>query len=352
MSNSSINSYNDHAVNGVKKGEALVAQDHQVRYVAREHSQVREKVQVYKDVIVPSQVAFDVEKKGTMQGKTPILPPTDDNPFGEGGANEIGLISIIGTVMALQAKTNSNFWNTLWKQASQSMMMQVKFAPIIGEAIAKAYDAQAAATTQQAAKSRTDGLSNLLGTFGGSLVMGGIFQYKELSEAAGALETVETTAPTVAKDVVKPAVLDGEEAVNPLVTKEEIAETVNGNGESLMDGLMRRWDSLDLKKGIKILGDGLKKGMESAMLAGAAGQGMSGLLGSQYETEMAKQQRLEGQDQATSKEAEQYSQFYNQAFSRSEDLRQGGQQNIDYAMNILKSAADTITQTVTSMFRG
>lgn len=80
--------------------------------------------------------------------------------------------------------------------------------------------------------------------------------------------------------------------------------------------------------------------------------GSTSIVESQYQSKQAEKQQEEGQAQALNKESEQYAQFYGQSFSRSEDLRQGGQQNIDYAMNILKSAVDTITQTVTSMFRG
>ena len=82
-------------------------------------------------------------------------------------------------------------------------------------------------------------------------------------------------------------------------------------------------------------------------------QGIQGaFVDSSYKSDIASCQKQQGQYDAVSKEIEQITQYYNQNTSRYEDLRGAAQQNLDYAMNIFKSASDTLTQTTNSMFRG
>ena len=77
----------------------------------------------------------------------------------------------------------------------------------------------------------------------------------------------------------------------------------------------------------------------------------TGICGVAYDApgrgKMATYQRTAGQYDAMSKEGEMIAQFHNQAFSRGEDIRQGAQQQqIDTPLNVLKTAADTVTQAI------
>jgi hypothetical protein len=63
-------------------------------------------------------------------------------------------------------------------------------------------------------------------------------------------------------------------------------------------------------------------------------------------------QKQEGGARAIEAKAREYAGFMGQIATREGDLTRGASDGVDYALNILKSAADSITQTVTSMFRG
>jgi hypothetical protein len=347
-----------------KRGQARIAEAN--------HSQGRQ--QVAKDLILPSagdgQTETIAKGKGDVKPNLPVPKKTfaglteddgDDDGSLENGKT-LGLIAIIGEVMALQAKTNSNFWSTLWKQASESMMMEVKFAPIIGSAIKSAYTAQSQATMAQANMAKEDGMINLF-MFGGSMLFGVI---SEANDAAGAGEdanledetkNTENDAPTSPNSQEDEGIeqeLDSEgRATN---TEEQQVNRESNREESTWKNRLKRTSKFIKDVGSRSyqrLGGALGKGMQYAMGAQMLSQGITGwFVDSKYKAQQADKEQEEGQAQALSKEAEQYSQFYGQAFSRSDTLTQGVQQNIDYAMNILKSAADTITSTVTSMFRG
>lgn len=347
-----------------KRGQARIAEAN--------HAQGRQ--QVARDLILPSagdgQTETIAKGKGDVKPNLPVPKKTFAGLTGDDGDEDggfesgktLGLIAIIGEVMALQAKTNSNFWGTLWKQASASMQMEVKFAPIIGSAIQSAYTAQSQATMAQANMAKEDGIINLF-MFGGSMAMGIL---SEATDTAGAgedsnledetknAENKAPTSPNSDEDGTEMQELNSEgRATN---TEEQQVNRESNREKSTWKNRLKRTGKFIKDVGSRSyqkLGTGLGKGMQYAMGAQTLSQGITGwFVDSKYKAEQADKEQQEGQAQALSKEAEQYSQFYGQSFSRSDTLTQGVQQNIDYAMNILKSAADTITSTVTSMFRG
>lgn len=330
-----------------KRGQELIAESHQAQG----------KLQLAKDIVIPSSGDNENElaslKKG-VQTKPRLSSPT--RPFtgfrgasgNEDEGNEtLGLIAIIGEVMALQAKSNSNFWSTMWKQTSESMQMEVKFAPIIGQAITNAYTAQSLATTAQATQSHEDGLINLV-MFGGAILMAGVMEFKGGGSNEEKLPDQNETIAINETDNAElgDQNLEGDNNARRLVNNQEPAWKTRGKR---ILSFLKDIGKSGQKRMIGIFG----KAMQSAMAFEMATKGITGYwVDSKYQGEQAKQQALEGQAQALSKESEQYSQFYGQSFSRSDQMTNAGQQNIDYAMNILKSAADTITGTVTAMFRG
>lgn len=301
-----------------------------------------------KDVVIPA-CPQSKTKAGKKQGNTkPKLPGTTTswNGLQNQDEDEPSLIAIMGKVLALQAKTNSRFWSTLWKQASDSMMMEVKFAPIIGGAIEAQYTAESNATKAQASQSKEDGIVNL-SMFGVSMAVAGFMEYKDPTMDTSNSPDIETQ---------QEGTINNSETQNNMTQNEtNMDKQINNENPKNRNRVERLFgkakDKLSL--GQKRLTGFLGKGMQASMSFSMASQGINGwFIDSKYQGQMAMYQGKQGQAAALSKEGEQYAQFYGQAFSRDEDLRQGSGQNIDFAMNTLKSAADSITQTVTSMFRG
>lgn len=349
-----------------KQGEARVAQDNSS--VSR--GTIGRVQQLEKDVIVPSELNEGEILTATGQPNgapaKPQLPQPQFNwnAFQGIGGDQEGLIAIMGKVLALQAKTNSRFWSSLWKQASESMMIQVKMAPIMALAIKTAYQNQAAATKCQANQAFEDGMASMF-SFLGAVVMGSIGEFNDENtpfkqgagdvtmEDEGATQDVEDEEGTELDD------LSADNAPSRTVDREmeNADEIINKSGDetSFGDRAMKLWGKAKpaLGKTQKTVANLLYKTQQSAALMTMFSQGITGLLvDSKYQSQKSTYEGLEGQAQALSKEVEQYAQYYGQDFSRTEDLRQGSSQNIDYAMNVLKGAADSITQSVTSMFRG
>ena len=280
-------------------------------------------------------------KDANSSSGKPQLPNPGYNSsiFDGAGEQETGLISIIGAVLALQAKSNSNFWQTLWKQAGDSMQIQVAFAPIIGNAIKDQYLAQSTATSAQASQSEVDAFISL-----------GMFALTAVT--AGAMESCDALEDTGPTDDAAEFSNETDNAPTQTTQLQEDAESVTN--ETNEARTTSEWDNFKagatpvLKKLMSFMGRGLQVAQLTSMLS----QFGTGLNGSKYLQIQADNQKLEGEHAAASQEGQMDSQFYSQDFSRMEELRQGSSQNIDNAMNILQQAANTITQTSTSMFRG
>ncbi len=137
-----------------------------------------------------------------------------------------------------------------------------------------------------------------------------------------------------------------QQAVNggraPVTVAGQNAGTQNSTWQSIK-GVLNRMSSLK---------DPVWKGfMKGFQVAAGMGVMADGICGVAYDAparkDIAAAQRNVGSQEAFSKQGEMIAQFHNQAFNRAEDLRQGAQQQqIDTPMNVLKSAADTITQAV------
>ncbi|MFC2049477.1 hypothetical protein ACFLR2_02240 [Chlamydiota bacterium] len=306
-----------------------------------------------KDVVLPA--SPDGKLTGTANnpgsaGKPQLSYPSYDSSVFDGAdQQQTGLIAIIGEVLALQAKTNSNFWSTLWKQASQSMEMQVKFAPIVGDAIRSQYNAQSQATLAQSNQSYTDAFISF-GMFAAAM---GTAAFQEFTDPA---EEIPNDPATENTDETANAETDAD-ANSPQATEETTQQTdkvLNDEQEVNTSRLRKAWNKISskLSLGQKRLTGFLGKGMQATQAFGMLSSASTSMNDSKYQNQQAAFQSLEGQAAATSQEAQMYSQFYGQDFTRMEDLRQGSSQNLDYAMNMLQQAANSITQTVTSMFRG
>lgn len=126
--------------------------------------------------------------------------------------------------------------------------------------------------------------------------------------------------------------------------------------EGVEDNIPKAWKTWGrFKNAAGKVGNVLTKGMVESlelsrlhqMWAQSAQAGVAG----NHDGHKAIHQGNEGGYQATVKMSESLTQFFHQLFQRHEELRGNTQQLIDYAMNILKSSVDTITQTQISLFR-
>lgn len=312
-----------------------------------------------KDVLLSPSVSQSESKapsktEGLLQ--SPRLPSPTKGFGGIPDEKQEGLIALMGEVLALQAKTQSLTWSVLWSQASESMMMQVEFAPIIAQAVQSNWTAQANATSAQATQSHQDMISNFC-MFGINMALGALqagmdtenpFKTKgdaSIAEDAANGEEAASGAAGAAPNATQTADLEAETEAQDAITqnKQQGATRAQAVKEYLMT---------NGKNGLKFMNLALGKSLAASQLSGPLGQAFMNLHDSKGKTIQAYWQGVAGQSEALDKEAEAYAQFYGQSFNRTDELRQAAQQSIDYAMNILQTAANTITSTVTSMFRG
>lgn len=290
-----------------------------------------------KDVVAPATVN---EKATASKAKTqPKLPiPTKGgkgNPFDESGGPSIQ--AIIGEVLILQAKDQSDFWSIVWKQASQAQEEFIKFAPLIARQTKATWDAQAAMSMNESSSAFYNGISDALAA-GLAIGMGAFMPEEEA--AAGDGEAVG--ANNIAKDAEEAVANDVEQGGNALKEESQGAfSKVKKFGQAA-------WKSLGKKNLSKKLMKAMSYAQGMQVMSGAS----KGFIDSKYKALIAECQKQAGQSDSVAKESEQFAQYWSQLFSRQEDLRGAAQQNLDYGMNVFKSISDTTTQTILSMFRG
>lgn len=271
-------------------------------------------------------------------------------------SDQQSIVAIIGTVLALQAKSNSNFWSTLFKQSFSSMMAQVKMAPITAEAVKNQYNAQSQATQAQADQALWTGIINL----GAFALTCGLGAYQEFSDGASdtdaaAQDLTNSPAEEAAEETEGLANDETENASNETKQANEDADEVANNETNKGQGTA--------KKLLNAIKDGVKKGgsrisqwlgrtIQVASMTSMLKEGIVSTVTKKYQDEQAFWQGQEGQAASLSKVSESYANYYGQNNQRQTQMWEGAQQNIDYAMNILKGVSDGITQSVVSMFRG
>lgn len=311
---------------------------------------------IVKDVVSPAQASKNKSpSKGSNSSQTPSLPGPSRN-WGEGpNDQQTGLIAIIGAVMALQARTQSRFWSTMFNTSFKSMMMQVKFAPIIAQAIKQSAEDNANATKAEATKELWTGITSL-GMFALTVGAAGFMDMpddtpKETNTNVPSekmnTETEEKSEDEALGAKAKPT--DQQEQLTK--TEQEVSKSINNSGK-FADRAKRMFEMIKKSGSTQKMGKFLAKVAHFSNVTQMMSAGTTQMIGWSYDTKKAAFQKSAGIQDALSKECEQYAQFYGTANSRETDLGSQAGQNIDYIMNILKSASDTITQTVTSMFRG
>lgn len=334
-----------------KKGEQLIA---------AANSNAKAVHTLEKDVLILASAkggSAPIKLTAETLSEAPKLPPS----FMKWGdklqdSDQQSIVAIIGTVLALQAKSNSNFWSTLFKQSFSSMMAQVKMAPITAEAVKSQYNAQSQATQAQANQALWTGVINL----GAFALTCGLGAYQEFSEGASETEAA-------AQDVPSSATKDVEEEVTESATEEtqeaaDQTKQANQDADEVANKEINKGQSTT-KKLFQAVKDGAKKGgnrisqwlgktTQVAQATSMLKEGMVATVTKKFQDDQAFWQGQEGQAASLSKVSESYANYYGQNNQRQTQMWEGAQQNIDYAMNILKGVSDGITQTVVSMFRG
>lgn len=292
-----------------------------------------------KDIILPAapneELYSSKAPKKALQAPASDLASPQDGDLGTGEGTSV--IALIGTVLALQAKINSNYWSTLWKQASDSMALSVEIAPILAQNVKDNWDSQAAATREEGSIARGAGIASVTaGT--AAIAMGGWQAVSSIREEMAEVNAAKTP-------------LEGE--TSPQAT--EAVQNLKENDQNLSGKLTRSGKAgIGIGKAVmKGLGKGLEKTLTTAQASVAFANGMNQLtVEAPGKKKIAKHQEAAGAADAQAKMNEQYTSYYDKDFSRTNEMNQGTSQNIDYAMNILKSLSDSLTQVVVSMFRG
>ncbi|MBF5050575.1 hypothetical protein CLAVI_000186 [Candidatus Clavichlamydia salmonicola] len=103
-------------------------------------------------------------------------------------------------------------------------------------------------------------------------------------------------------------------------------------------------------KGVEKMGIFLDNASKVAMLSNLLVQGVDGIAGSIYQTQIAAAQVREGEAQATSTTLQQISGVYGQLAGQAQSLGEQSMQNMNQALQLLQNAADSSTSTTAAIF--
>jgi hypothetical protein len=312
--------------------------------------------------------------------KKPYAGPTYD-PF-NCGSDDVSLVAILGSALAAQARSSATLYSSFFQQATQSMTASASLIDPTVAAVKTNWDEQANATRADASKSEGDGWINL--GFGGLTFGMGLYgawqeagapkaalneteqaaadaekaagKSSSATKAAGAaakaaapeLEATAASSSQAATKAETAAASAAKSAAQKAVSKETTVLVKSGEEASSLEKTLKTGGER-VKSVMQCLYTGFSKAAGSAAGFQMLATGIAGVsIDSKQEGIKANAQSAAGTADAFSKEGEMYSQYYTQGFNRTEDLRQGAQQNVDLSVNILKSGADTITQAITS----
>ena len=303
----------------------------------------------------------------------------------------INLIAIMSEVMVLQAKSNQDFFKSLWQGASEAMNMEAELAPVVAKATLQAGLAQAAQSKAEGSKALIEGVVSLT-TFVASVGFG-IGMGMAASAGAEGTEDVANTGLDVknltkdasetdetisgaGEDVAATAGTDGSAAANT-ADPEAVAEADSDAAAAGRKGLEKaetkgaeETDAIEkkttkgaekaalsrmaaAKKAVKEMHPALKGLIEAtnaSMLMNGLSQGINGIVTYVYSNRIAAYQIKAAEWQAVEKMGDIQVQFFGQAFGRAEGMSQQAQQNINTALQLLEGMVSAITQTVTSGF--
>ncbi len=310
----------------------------------------------------------------------------------------INLIAIMAEVMVLQAKSNQDFFSSLWQGASESMNMEAQLAPIVATATLQAGLAQAAQSKAQGSQALIEGCVNLA-VFGVSLGIGaymgiaeadaeglkavadeankqtdttlltkapgeavegisGAEDVEDVASAAGAARE-GTDGSAAADDAEAEGVTESDAAAAKTTAAKQAAKTQTAEEASIAEQTDKGslaakrsiWDKISnaWKNSSPVL-KGLTAASNAAQMLNGLTQGITGTITYVYQNKIAAYQIQGAEWQAIEKMGDIQVQFFGQAFGRAEGMSQQAQQNISTALQLLEGIVSSITQTVTSGF--
>ncbi|MFZ0565641.1 MAG: hypothetical protein WAM28_05605 [Chlamydiales bacterium] len=261
---------------------------------------------------------YDITAKmGSRWDQVDIENPTDY--FSGFDPETMGIISIVGIVMSLVAKASSNFWASLWQQASESMKIALELAPLSAKAVKDAAYAEAAATKEEANKSMYRAI------VGG--VMIGVTAFGTYSALSKQGKMPGENGPNARNHV------DGNGAANAQNGADKAAEGLN-QASSQGGGLFNfvTWANRFHAAG------------ESAKLPEILNATSGHAIGTYYDGKKAGHQEDQGTENAKSKLVDQLMQFFTQLFNRSQEQTPHAQDMINRSVDlILKLLADRLS---------
>ena len=310
-----------------KRGQAEIAQSH--RAVGKPALDI--------DVVVPAAFVGKEAASSLSTDGQPSLPrPVAASKVYQGASSsDESLLALMGTILLLQAKKDSNFWSTMWKMATMSMQMQVELAPLAGKAIQAQFTAQSTATLTESERNNSNGMTIGMGA-GGTIAKEAYSAYTEPKSVP--------KAPAVEYDP------ENSPDANPLSAQENpVLETTDSTWD-----FGKMWECT--KSTATLIGKGaydtVDGASEMAKKTSAFTKIMVDLTDAKFHDQQQSFQNIQRMAAATAQSTQVFANFFGQNFSKMEEFRQGCGQNLTSAMNILQQATNSISQSATSMFRG
>ncbi len=311
-----------------KRGQAEIAQSHRVVG----------KPAIDTDVVVPAasacKQALNLARLST-DGQPSLPRPSGASKIYQGASQgDESLLALMGAILLLQGKKDSNFWSDMWKMATMSMRMQTELAPLAGKAVQAQFTAQSIATLTDSELKSANGMTIGMGA-GGSLAKEAYTAYTEPKSAS--------------KD---PAIEYGEEnpdEANSLSTREN--QTLEKN-DSWDFG--KAWECTKSKAALagKWAYDTVDGASDAAKKASGFTKIIVDVTDAKFHDQQQSFQGIQRMAASTGQSIQVFSGFFGQNFSKMEEFRQGCGQNLTSAMNLLQQATNSISQSATSMFRG
>lgn len=351
-----------------KQGEELIAEKNGSLKTVSDFQQFE------KDVLLPADHYLG---KGLLSTET-----TEDNskvelPGPEGSGTDlqrgdevtVSLVALVGQCLTAVAQASSSAWMTMLKLSIQNMNMQQDLgANIAPKAIIQQYQAEAAATRDQANQASAEGIGQIV-TFASTALVSGLMEGFGPSEKGKVWENKPSTKiiDTAKDEAAKAATTATENAATLGAGDAEKVAIKNGlnEGDAAAKKLLAgtdansqkdTWWSIAKAKGKQVFlfsHEWLQRSTGMAMTANQIQDGITKTTVTSYwENLQAGEKEKQGIQQAIQQMSQTNSQAAGQRVSQSEDMRNSlQQQGVDLANNIWKAISDTGKDASSALFQ-
>ncbi|MEG2671113.1 MAG: type III secretion system translocon subunit SctE [Victivallaceae bacterium] len=323
----------------------------------------------------------------------PSLPEPSASVNGVVLKKNMGTLALLGLVMTLMAQASSKSWSMDFQQQNQAIQNQVQMAPEIGQAIRTQAEHQSAATQAQATQSLISGITNIasfavsagMGIFSAAKAASGVKSASFTSETAGsAASQASTTATNVGSrvsgsldDIAGATTGATQQATSRAASSASeitqgttgvlgqtgsqagrVGENVTGvlddaiNTPSWKDKLSRGMNVFKEQGGraAAFAGETFAKSMQVAQVMNLLSQGIDGIVGSVYGSQVAAHQKQAGIAEAQSAELQQMASVMDKYASQAQSMGDQAQSTVQNALQTIQNVADSMTQTSAAIF--